>query len=138
MELAPPNNVALKLLPDGDILGRTGQRNRHSTGLHIFHNLILIESNLSTQQKEAAWLLLGRDEIPDLYAHLICAQLYDKDRSASLVMTAVLEGHTQAVSQISRDDTSTDEDIYLSLSLLDIMCPRGWKRDREATGDMPR
>jgi len=53
-------------------------------------------------------------------------------------MAAVLEGHTQAVSRISRDDTSTDEAIYLSLSLLDIMCPRRWKRDREATGDMQR
>jgi len=31
-----------------------------------------------------------------------------------------------------------DETIYLSLSLLDMMCPRGWKRDKEATDDMPR
>jgi len=28
--------------------------------------------------------------------------------------------------------------IYLSLTLLDMMCPRGWKRDKEATDDMPR
>eukprot|EP00277_Geminigera_cryophila_P008711 CAMPEP_0179410368 /NCGR_PEP_ID=MMETSP0799-20121207/3247_1 /TAXON_ID=46947 /ORGANISM="Geminigera cryophila, Strain CCMP2564" /LENGTH=65 /DNA_ID=CAMNT_0021182207 /DNA_START=392 /DNA_END=589 /DNA_ORIENTATION=- len=50
-------------------------------------------------------------------------------------MTAVLEEHTQVVSRISRDDTSCEEAICLSLSLLDIMCPRGWKRDREAVGD---
>jgi len=130
--------LALKLLPDGDILDRKGQRDRHSTGLHTLHNLISIESNLTTQQKEVAWLLLGQEEILDLYAHLICTQLYDADRSVSLVTAAVLEGHTQAVSRISRDDTSTDEAIYLSLSLLDIMCPRGWKRDKEATGDMLR
>jgi len=86
--------LVLKLLPDGDILDRKGQRNRHSTGLHTLHNLILIESNLTTQQKEAAWLLLRREEIPDLYAHLTCAQLYDTDRSTSLVMAAVLDtGH---------------------------------------------
>jgi len=53
-------------------------------------------------------------------------------------MAAVLEGHTQAVSRISRDHTANDETIYLSFSLLDMMCPRGWKRDREATDDMPR
>jgi len=128
--------LVLKLLPDEDILGRQG--GRYSTGLHTLHHLILIESNLTTQQKEDAWLLLGRDEIPDLHAHLICAQLYDTDRSASLVMAAVLEGHTQAVYRISRDDTVNDDTIYLSLSLLDIMCPRGWIRDREATEDMPR
>jgi len=128
--------LALKLIPDEDIPGRQG--GRYSTGLHTLHHLILIESYLTTQQKEDAWLLLGRDEIPDLYAHLICAQLYDTDRSASLVMAAVLEGHTQAVSRISRDDTANDDTIYLSLSLLDIMCPRGWTRNREATEDMPR
>jgi len=128
--------LALKLLPDEDILGRQG--GRYSTKLHILHHLMLIESYLTTQQKEDAWLLLGRDEIPDLHAHLICAQLYDTDRSASLVMAAILEGHTQAVSRISRDDTANDDIIYLSLFLLDIMCPRGWIRDREATEDMPR
>jgi len=123
--------LALKLLPDEYIPDRQGSR--YSTVLHTLHHLILIESYLTTQQKEEAWLLLGQDEIPDLYAHLICAQLYDTDRSASLVMAAVLEGHTQAVSRISRDETANDETIYLSLSLLDIMCPRGWIRDREAT-----
>jgi len=133
MELAPPNN---KLLPDEDIPGRQG--GRYSTGLHTLHHLILIESNLMTQQKEETWLLLGREEIPDLYAHLICVQLYDTNRSASLAMAAVLEGHIQAVSRISRDDTTNDETIYLSLFLLDIMCPRGWIRDRESTEDMPR
>jgi len=55
-----------------------------------------------------------------------------------LQSAAVLEGHTQAVSQISRDQTAQDEIIYLSLSLLDMMCPRGWKRDREAIDDIPR
>jgi len=105
--------LALKLLPDEYIPGR--QRGRYSTGLHILHHLILIESNLRTQQKDEAWLLLRREEISDLYAHLICAQLYDTDRSASLAMATVLEGHTQAVSQIIRDDTANDETIYLSL-----------------------
>ena len=64
--------LALKLLPDGEILDRKGQRDRHSTGLHTLHNLISIESNLTTQQKEVAWLLLGQEEIIDLYAHLLC------------------------------------------------------------------
>jgi len=128
--------LALKLLPDEHTLGRQGDR--YITGFHTLHQLILIESNLTTHQKEEAWLLLGRDEIPDLYAHLICAQLYDTNRSASIVMAAVLEGHTQAISRISRDATANEDTVYLSLSLLDIMCPRGWKRDREATDDMPR
>jgi len=53
-------------------------------------------------------------------------------------MVAILEGHTQALSRISRDATANDDTVYLSLSLLDIMCPRGWRRDREAIDDMPR
>ena len=99
--------LALKLLPDEDTPGRQGDR--YTTGLHTLHQLTRIESNLMTQQKEEAWLLLGRDEIPDLYAHLICAQLYDTDRSASIVMAAVLEGYTQAISRISRDVTANEE-----------------------------
>jgi hypothetical protein len=118
--------LALKLLPDEYIPGRP--RVRYSTGLHTLHHLMTIESHLTTQQKEDAWFLLGREEIPDLYAHLICAQLYDTDRNAAVGMAAVLEGHTQAVSRISRDHTANDETIYLSLSLLDMMCPRGWTR----------
>ena len=98
----------------------------------------MMEAHLTTQQKENAWLLLGREEIPDLYAHLICAHLHDTDRNAAVGMAAVLEGHTQVVSRISRDQTAEDEIIYLSLSLLDMMCPRGWIRDKEATDDMPR
>jgi len=46
--------------------------------------------------------------------------------------------HTQAISRISRDVTANEDTIYLSLSLLDIICPRRWIRDREATDDMPR
>jgi len=53
-------------------------------------------------------------------------------------MAAVLEGHTQAISRISRDVTANEDTVRLSLSILDIMCPRGWIRDREATDDMPR
>jgi len=128
--------LAMKPLPDEDNPGRQGDR--YTTGLHTLHPLILIESNLTTQQEEETWLLLGRDEIPDLYAHLICAQLYDTDRSASIVMAAVLEGHTQAISRISRVVTANEDTVYLSLSLLNIMCPPGWIRDREATDDIPR
>jgi len=40
--------LALKLLPDGDTLGRQGQGDRHWTGLQTLHDLILIESNLTT------------------------------------------------------------------------------------------
>jgi len=128
--------LALKLLPDEYVPGRP--RVRYSTGLHTLHHLMMIKSYLTTQQKEDAWFLLGREEIPDLFAHLICAQLHDTDRNAAFGMAAVLEGHTQVVSQISRDHTASDQTIYLSLSLLDMMCPRGWTRDREATEDMPR
>jgi len=53
-------------------------------------------------------------------------------------MTTVLEGHTQAVSQISRQLTVTDDIIHRCLALLDLICPRGWSRDKEATGEMPR
>jgi len=53
-------------------------------------------------------------------------------------MAAVLEGHTQAISRASRDPAAEHQIIYLSLSLLDMICPRGWIRDKEATGDKPR
>jgi len=128
--------LALKSLPTQYRPNRT--RINHGTGLHTLHHLMMIESHLTTQQKENAWLLLGREEIPDLYAHFICAHLEDSDGNAAVGMAAVLEGHTQAVSRICRDQTTNDEIIYLSLSLLDMMCPRGWKRDKEATDDMPR
>jgi hypothetical protein len=95
-------------------------------------------SYLTTQQRKNAWFILGREEIPDLYAHLICAQLHDTDRNAVVGMAAVLEGHTQAISRVSRDQAAEDQIICLSLSLLDMICPRGWIRDKEATGDMPR
>jgi len=113
-------------------------RINHGTGLYTLHHFMMMEAHLTTQQKENAWLLLGREELPDLYAHLICAHLHDSEGNAVIGMTAVLEGHTQAVSRISRDQTTKDEIIYLSLTLLDMMCPRGWKRDKEATDDMPR
>jgi len=128
--------LALKYLTTQYRLTRT--RINHGTGLHTLHHLIMMEAHLTTQQKENAWLLLGQEEIPDLYAHLICAQLQDTDTNAAVGMAAVLEGHTQAVTRISRDRAAQDEIIYLSLSLLDMMCPRGWIRDKEATDDMPR
>jgi len=53
-------------------------------------------------------------------------------------MAAILEGHTQAVSKISRDNTVDADNIYLSLSILDSICPLGWRRDKKATEDMPR
>ena len=40
-------------------------------GLHTLHHLMTIESHLTTQQKEDAWFLLGREEIPDLYANIL-------------------------------------------------------------------
>jgi len=52
-------------------------------------------------------------------------------------MAAILEGHTQAVSRVRRDGTSGEDAAYLSLSLLDTMRPLGWKRNREAVGNMP-
>jgi len=128
--------LALKLLPDEYTPGRP--RVRYSTGFHTLHHLMTIESHITTQQKKDAWFILGREEIPYPYANLICDQIHDTDRNAAVGMAAVLEGHTQAVSRIRRDHTANDETIYLSLFLLDMMCPRGWKRDREATDDMPR
>ena len=128
--------LALKSLPTQYRPSRT--RINHGTGLYTLHHRMMMEAHLTTQQKENAWLLLGREEIPDLYAHLICAHLQDSDGNAAVGMAAVPEGHTQAVSRISRDQTAKDKIIYLSLSLLDMMCPRGWKRDTEATDDMPR
>jgi len=107
-------------------------------GLQTLHHLLTIESHLTTQQRANAWLLLGRKEIPDLYAHLICSHLQELDGNVFVGMATVLEGHTQAVSQISRQPTATDDIIYRCLALLDIICPRGWSRDKEATGKMPR
>ena len=94
----------------------------------------MLGSHLTNRQKKNAWLILGREEIPDLYAHLICAQLHDTDRNATVGMA----GHTQAISQVSRDQTAEEQFICLSLSLLDMVCPHGWIRDKEATRDMPR
>jgi len=82
MELAPPTMLALKSLPTEYISGRP--RANYSTGLHTLHHLMMIESHLTTQQKDNAWFLLGREEIPDLYVHLICAQLQDTDRNAAV------------------------------------------------------
>jgi len=80
---------------------------------------------MTTLQHQQAWFLLGRDVVPDLYVHLICAQLYDTDRRATIVMAAILEGHTQAISKISRDTTVDADNIYLSLFVLDSICPQG-------------
>ena len=85
--------LALQLLPAGDHPGIRGDR--HKSGLHTLHQLILFDPNLTTLQHQQAWFLLGRDVVPDLYAHLICAQLYDTDRRSTIVMAAILEGHTQ-------------------------------------------
>ena len=131
MELYAPNHVGLK------IPTHTISRINHGTKLHTLHHLMMMEAHLFTQQKENAWLLLGREEIPVLYAHLICAHLQDSEENAAIGMAVVLEGHTQAVSRISRDQTARDEIIYLSLSFLDMICPIGWKRDKEATDEMP-
>jgi len=111
---------------------------KYVIGFKTLHHLLIMEAHLTGQQRENAWLLLGREEIPDLYAHLIGAQLQEPDGNAVTGMAAVLEGHTQAVSQISRHPTAPDETICHSLALLDMMCPRGWTRDKEATGEMPR
>jgi hypothetical protein len=117
---------ALKLLPEG----HPCQWDKHPTGLHTLHNLILIESDLTCKQIGSAWLLLGQEEIPDLYAPLVCTQFQDTvSRGTSLAMAAILEGHTQAVSRISRDGTSGEDVTYSSLSLLDTMCPPGWIYD---------
>ena len=43
--------------------------------LHTLHHLLTFEFHLTTQQWTDAWLLLSKDEISELYAHLICAQL---------------------------------------------------------------
>jgi len=110
----------------------------YAAGLRTLLHLLTIESHLTTQQRENAWLLLGREEIPELYAHLICSQLQELDGNAVIGMATVLEGHTQALSLVNRQPTDTDDVIYRSLGLLDIICPRGWARDKEATGDMPR
>jgi len=128
--------LALKSLPNQYRPNKINTN--HDTGFHTLHHLMMMEAHLTTQQRENAWLLLGREEIPDLYAHLICAHLQDSEGNAAIGMAAVLEGHTQAVSRISRDQTAKDKIIYLSLTLLDMMCPRGWKRDKEATDDMLR
>ena len=93
--------LALKSLPSQ--YRPSKKRINHGTGLHTLHHLMMMEAHLTTQQKENAWLLLGREEIPDLYAHIICAHLQDSEGNAAVDMATVLEGHTQVVSQISRD-----------------------------------
>jgi len=69
----------------------------YAAGLRTLHHLLTIESHLTTQQRENAWLLLGREEIPDLYAYLICSHLQELDGNAVIGMATVLEGHTQAL-----------------------------------------
>jgi len=91
--------LALLLLPAGDL--PEIRQDRHKSGLRTLHQLILLDLYMTTLQHQQAWFLLGRDVVPDLYAHLICAQLYDTDRRATTVMAAILEGHTQAISKIS-------------------------------------
>jgi len=128
--------LALKSLPTEHRLGKP--RVNHGTGLHTLHHLLMRGSYLTIQQRKNAWFILGREEIPDLYAHLICAQLHDTDRNAVVGMADVLEGHKQAISRVTRHQTADYQIICLSLSLLDMICPRGWIRDKEATDDMLR
>ena len=128
--------LTLKSLPTEHRPGKP--RVNYGTGLHTLHHFMMLGSHLTTRQKKNAWFILGRQGISDLYAHLICAQLHDTDRNAAVGMAAVLEGHTQAISRVSRDQAAQDQIICLSLSLLDMICPRSWMRDIEATGDMPR
>jgi len=97
----------------------------YAAGLRTLHHLLTIEFHLTTQQRVNAWLLLGREEISELYAHFICAQLQEIDGNAVVGMATVLEGHTQALSRVSRQPTATEDVIYRSLGLLDIICPRG-------------
>jgi len=110
----------------------------YAAGLRTLQHLLTFESHLTTQQRENAWLLLGRGEIPELHAHLICSQLQELEGNVVVGMATVLEGHTQALSLVSRQRASTDEVRYRSLGLLDTICPRGWVRDKEAMGNMPR
>ena len=58
----------------------------YAAGLRTLYHLLTIESHLTTQQRENAWLLLGREEIPDLYAHLICSHLQELDGNAVIGM----------------------------------------------------
>jgi len=111
---------------------------KYAIGFQTLHHLFIMEAQLTIEQRENASLLLGREEIPDLYAHLICVQLPEPDGNVVTGMAAVLEGHTQAVSQISRHLTTPEDTVCQSLALLDMMCPRGWTRDQEATDEMPR
>jgi len=127
--------LAIKLLPTDN--PRTSGVH-YGTGLYTLHHILTRRSCLTNQQSKNAWFILGRGEIPDLYAHLICAQLHDTDRNAVVGMAAVLEGHTQAISWASRDPTADHQIICLSLTLLDMICPCGWIRDKEATDDKPR
>jgi len=60
-------------LPAGDHPGIRGDR--HKSGLHTLHPLILLDPDIKTLQHQQVWFLLGRDVVPDLYAHLICSQL---------------------------------------------------------------
>jgi len=127
--------LAIKLLPTDN--PRTSGAH-YGTGLYTLHHLLTRRSGLTNQQSKNAWFILGRGEIPDLYAQLICAQLHDTDRNAVVGMAAVLEGHTQAISRTSRDPAADHSTICLSLTLLDMICPCGWIRDKEATDDKPR
>jgi len=110
--------LAIKFLPTDN--PRTSGVH-YGTGLYTLHHLLTRRSCLTNQQSKNAWFILGRGEIPDLYAHLICAQLHDTDRNAVVGMAAVLEGHTQAISQASRDPTADHSIIYLRLTLLDMI-----------------
>jgi len=71
--------LAIKILPTDN--PRTSGVH-YGTGLYTLHHLLTRRSCLTNQQSKNAWFILGRGEIPDLYAHLICDQLHDTDRNA--------------------------------------------------------
>ena len=89
--------LAIKSLPTDN--SKSGVN--YGMGLYTIHHLLARRSCLTNQRSKNACFILGRGEIPDLYAHLICAQLHDTDRNAVVGMAAVLEGHTQAISRAS-------------------------------------
>ena len=102
--------LAIKFLPTDN--PRTSGVH-YGTGLYTLHHLLTRRSCLTNQQSKNAWFILGRGEIPDLYAHLICAQLHDTDRNAVVGMAAVLEGHTQAIDILGQQRPDSRPSNYL-------------------------
>jgi len=60
--------LAIKLLPtDNSHISKI----HYELGLSTLHHLLTRRSDLTNQQSKNAWFILGREEIPDLYANLI-------------------------------------------------------------------